>query len=134
MVCICVLYVLVVLVFWCSTLIYKNAKTFEVKIGDDTFLFVNDDDTELSANNMIKLIKFLNENKIEFEYTEDDEFEYGLRIGIPSKEITSIVAYNEKDAFYMNYDLEDGDSCDWELSYHQLTDYIRRYPKHSARK
>ena len=129
-----VLNVLGILVFWSSTLIYKNAKSFELKIGDDTFLFVNDDDTELSANNMIKLIKFLSENKIEFEYTEDDEFEYGLRIAVPSKEITSIVAYNEKDAFYMNYDLEDGNSCDWELSYRQLTDYIRRYPKHSARK
>ena len=95
-------------------MIYKNPKTFQTKIGNDVFLFVNEDDTEISTKNMIKLIKFFNENKIDFEYTEDDEFEYGLRIAVPSKEITSIVAYNEKDAFYMNYDLEDGNSCDWE--------------------
>jgi len=44
-----------------TIMIYKNAKTFEAKIGDDTFLFVDDDDTKLSVDNMIKLIDFLSE-------------------------------------------------------------------------
>ena len=69
-----------------------------------------------------------------FEYTSDDEFEDGLRIEIPSKEITSILAYDNKDEYYMCYTLESGGSCDWELSYRQLINYISKYPNHSARK
>jgi hypothetical protein len=115
-------------------MIYKNPKTFQTKIGNDVFLFVNEDDTEISTKNMIKLIKFLNENKIDFEYTEDDEFKYGLRIALPSKEIYSIHACEQKDLFSINYDLEDGYSCDWEPSFRQLTNFIRRYPNHNARK
>jgi len=73
-------------------------------------------------------------NKIDFEYTDDYVFHYGLRISIPSKEIFDLLAYDRKDSFYMQYGLDDGGSCDWELSYRQLINYIQKYPHHSARK
>ena len=113
-------------------MIYKNAEKFEVKIGDDIFLFVNDHIQKTTIDNIKKLITFLKKNKIDFEYIE--EFKYGIRISIPSKGICSINANDKKDSFYMDYTLENGSSCDWELSFRQLTNYIRRYPNHWARK
>jgi hypothetical protein len=115
-------------------MIYQNPKTFEMKIGNDTFLFVNDRITQSALANMKKLTNWLNKNQIDFEYNTDDHFEYGFEIYIRSREIYTIRALDEKDSFFICYTLEDGKGCDWEPSYRQLIDYIKRYPNCSARK
>lgn len=120
-------------------MIYKNAKVYTARIGEDVFTCINDDDvSERSIQLLSTLISYLKENKIDFEYASDsdDEFEYGIRIAIPSKEIDGLCASCNPDddwEYYIQYMLADGDSGDWELDYDELIDFIEKYPNHEAR-